>query len=44
MACTHDDTNYFETFIDTSCLQLPLSNTELDALGGLRLVTMNVSK
>jgi predicted GH43/DUF377 family glycosyl hydrolase len=39
MACSHDDSNYFETFVDTSCLQLPLSNTTLDALGGLRLAT-----
>jgi predicted GH43/DUF377 family glycosyl hydrolase len=38
-ACSHDDSNYFETFVDTSCLQLPLNNTTLDALGGLRLVT-----
>jgi predicted GH43/DUF377 family glycosyl hydrolase len=38
-ACSHDDTAYFETFLDSSCLQAPLSNTTLDALGGLRLVT-----
>ena len=38
-ACSHDDTAYFETFLDTSCLQLPLSGTTLDAQGGLRLVT-----
>jgi predicted GH43/DUF377 family glycosyl hydrolase len=38
-ACSHDDTSYFETFLDTSCLQLPLTNTTLDALGGLRLAT-----
>jgi len=38
-ACSHDDSNYFETFVDTSCLQLPLNNTTLDALGGLRLAT-----
>ncbi|HKD33835.1 MAG TPA: hypothetical protein VKB73_10230 [Gaiellaceae bacterium] len=38
-ACSHDDTTYFETFLDTGCLQAPLSNTTLDALGGLRLVT-----
>jgi predicted GH43/DUF377 family glycosyl hydrolase len=38
-ACSHDDTAYFETFLDTSCTQLPLSNTTLDALGGLRLAT-----
>ena len=38
-ACSHDDTSYFETFLDTSCLQLPLTNTTLDALGGLRLTT-----
>src|SRR6266700_3009220 len=39
IACSHDDTSYFETFVDTSCLQLPLTNTTLDALGGLRLAT-----
>src|SRR5215467_5385050 len=38
-ACSHDDANYFETFVDTSCLQSPLTNTTLDALGGLRLAT-----
>jgi predicted GH43/DUF377 family glycosyl hydrolase len=38
-ACSHDDTSYFETFLDTSCLTLPLTNTTLDALGGLRLAT-----
>src|SRR5436309_2547256 len=41
-ACSHDDTAYFETFLDTSCLQTPLANTTLDALGGLRLVTNGV--
>ncbi len=41
-ACSHDDTAYFETFLDTSCLQLPLSGTTLDALGGLRLATNGV--
>ena len=41
-ACSHDDTAYFETFLDASCLQAPLSNTTLDALGGLRLVTNGV--
>ncbi len=38
-ACSRDDSNYFETFVDTSCLQPPLTNTTLDALGGLRLGT-----
>ena len=38
-ACSHDDTAWFETFVDTSCLVAPLSSTTLDALGGLRLVT-----
>ena len=38
-ACSRDDSNYFETFVDTSCLQPPLTNTTLDALGGLRLAT-----
>src|SRR5919204_307687 len=41
-ACSQDDTAYFETFLDTSCLQQPLSNTTLDALGGLRLDTNGV--
>ena len=38
-ACSRDDTAWFETFVDTSCLVAPLSSTTLDALGGLRLVT-----
>ena len=38
-ACSRDDSNYFETFVDTGCLQQPLTNTTLDALGGLRLAT-----
>src|SRR6266545_1422786 len=38
-ACSRDDSVFYETFIDTSCLQLPLTNTTLDALGGLRLAT-----
>jgi predicted GH43/DUF377 family glycosyl hydrolase len=38
-ACSHDDASYYETFLDTSCLTLPLTNTTLDALGGLRLAT-----
>src|SRR5215467_9337295 len=38
-ACSHDDANYFESFVDSSCLQQPLTNTTLDALGGLRLAT-----
>jgi predicted GH43/DUF377 family glycosyl hydrolase len=41
-ACSHDDTAYYETFLDTSCLQQPLSNTTLDAQGGLRLLTNGV--
>lgn len=39
LACSHDDSNYFETFVDATCLQAPLNNTTLDALGGLRLAT-----
>jgi predicted GH43/DUF377 family glycosyl hydrolase len=39
VACSHDDANYYETFVDASCLQAPLTNTTLDALGGLRLAT-----
>src|SRR5215472_13549588 len=38
-ACSHDDSNYYETFVDSTCLQSPLTNTTLDALGGLRLAT-----
>ncbi|HMJ01228.1 MAG TPA: hypothetical protein VK488_15455 [Gaiellaceae bacterium] len=38
-ACSRDDTVFYETFIDTTCLQLPLTNTTLDAQGGLRLTT-----
>ena len=38
-ACSRDDAAFYETFIDTTCLQLPLTNTTLDALGGLRLTT-----
>ena len=38
-ACSRDDAVFFETFVDTSCLQLPLLNTTLDAQGGLRLTT-----
>jgi predicted GH43/DUF377 family glycosyl hydrolase len=38
-ACSRDDSVFYETFIDTGCLQLPLTNTTLDALGGLRLTT-----
>jgi predicted GH43/DUF377 family glycosyl hydrolase len=41
-ACSRDDSVFYETFIDTSCLQLPLTNTTLDALGGLRLTTNGV--
>ena len=38
-ACSRDDAVFFETFVDLSCLQLPLTNTTLDAQGGLRLAT-----
>jgi predicted GH43/DUF377 family glycosyl hydrolase len=38
-ACSRDDSNYYETFVDATCLQQPLTNTTLDALGGLRLST-----
>jgi predicted GH43/DUF377 family glycosyl hydrolase len=38
-ACSRDDAVFYETFVDTNCLQLPLTNTTLDALGGLRLTT-----
>jgi predicted GH43/DUF377 family glycosyl hydrolase len=38
-ACSRDDSVFYETFIDTTCLEQPLTNTTLDALGGLRLAT-----
>jgi hypothetical protein len=38
-ACSRADTLFYETFLDASCLQLPLTNTTLDAQGGLRLTT-----
>src|SRR4051794_11908532 len=37
-ACSKDDTAYFDSFLDTSCLQT-LNNTELDPFGGIRLTT-----
>jgi predicted GH43/DUF377 family glycosyl hydrolase len=40
--CSRDDATFYETFLDTTCLQLPLTNTTLDALGGLRLTTNGV--
>ena len=42
-ACSRDDGVFYETFIDTTCIQLPLNNTTLDAMGGLRLTTNGVS-
>ena len=38
-ACSTDASAHFETFLDTTCLQAPLVNTELGALGGMRLAT-----
>jgi predicted GH43/DUF377 family glycosyl hydrolase len=38
-ACSRSDALFYETFLDTSCLQQPLTNTTLDAQGGLRLTT-----
>jgi predicted GH43/DUF377 family glycosyl hydrolase len=38
-ACSRSDTLFYETFLDPSCLQQPLTNTTLDAQGGLRLTT-----
>ncbi|HEU4943467.1 MAG TPA: hypothetical protein VFT18_09385, partial [Gaiellaceae bacterium] len=38
-ACSRDDSVFYETFIDLTCLQEPLTNTTFDALGGLRLTT-----
>jgi predicted GH43/DUF377 family glycosyl hydrolase len=41
LACSTDDTSWFDNFPDTSCLG-DISNVELDALGGLRLTTNGV--
>jgi predicted GH43/DUF377 family glycosyl hydrolase len=38
-ACSKDDTAYFDGFLDTTCLQAPLTNTTIDTFGGLRLTT-----
>src|SRR5262245_27110169 len=38
-ACSRDDSVFYETFLDLTCLQQPLTNTTFDALGGLRLTT-----
>lgn len=38
-ACSRDDTAYFDGFLDSSCLQAPLTNTTIDTFGGLRLTT-----
>ncbi len=38
-ACSQDNATYFESFLDATCLQSPLTQTTLDALGGLRLDT-----
>src|SRR5689334_11185358 len=43
LACSKDDTAYFDTFQDSSCLQTPLQNIALDPLGGLRLATDGVA-
>lgn len=43
LACSKDDTAYFDTFLDSSCLQTPLQGIELDPLGGLRLATNGTS-
>lgn len=37
-ACSKDDNNYLDSFLDVTCVE-SLSNTTLDARGGLRLVT-----
>jgi predicted GH43/DUF377 family glycosyl hydrolase len=42
-ACSRDDSVFFETFIDVTCVQQPLTNTTFDALGGLRLTTNGTS-
>ena len=42
-ACSRDDSVFYETFIDLTCLEQPLTNTTFDALGGLRLTTNGTS-
>lgn len=42
-ACSRDDSVFYETFIDLTCLQQPLTNTTFDAMGGLRLTTNGTS-
>src|SRR5215204_1921704 len=42
-ACSRDDSVFYETFIDLTCLEQPLTNTTFDALGGLRLTTNGMS-
>src|SRR5688572_10463643 len=37
-ACSTDDTSWFETFIDDSCLT-SMTATEIDPFGGLQLAT-----
>jgi len=37
--CSKDDTAYFDGFLDSTCLQAPLSATTIDTFGGLRLST-----
>jgi predicted GH43/DUF377 family glycosyl hydrolase len=39
LACSKDDTAYFDTFLDSTCLKTPLQNVALDPLGGIRLAT-----
>ena len=39
LACTHDDTHYFDSFVDATCLQLPLSNGSRRHAYGFRAKT-----
>jgi predicted GH43/DUF377 family glycosyl hydrolase len=41
-ACSLDDTNYLDSFLDGSCLQSQ-TNVSLDAQGGLRLTTNGIA-
>jgi predicted GH43/DUF377 family glycosyl hydrolase len=42
-ACSNDGTTYLDPFLDSACLQPPLTNTTIDALGGLRLSNNGVA-
>src|SRR5215469_9141935 len=41
-ACSVSDTAYLDSFTDSSCLEPPLTNVAIDALGGLRLANNGI--